>query len=331
MSISFVAIDFETANSFRGSPCSIGLVKVIDGEPKEKYSKIFRPPKGYDNFDSWNVAIHGISASMVKNEPRFNEIWPEILEFIGDLPLVAHNAGFDLGVLREALTFSNLDWPSVEYVCTMVLGRRAYSIPSYTLPYVAEAAGILWDEANHHDAEYDALIAAKIFLSIANSNELSTIEEVLEKFGIKKGVLSVSNWAGCQSKFVSKWASKSLKISEVEINSDADPDHPLFGKKVVFTGELHSFTRTVAWQEVAKKGGVPRDTIAKDTNILVVGEQTPMKLRPGVNQSKKFEKAALLKANGQQIEVMTERDFLTLLEVSEGTLAEVHFLKQQTD
>ncbi len=105
MTIDFAAIDFETANEFRGSPCAIGLALVRNGKIVEEHRLLMRPPQssGPDDFASFNVDLHGISWEMVKDEPEFLDIWNSLTPIIGDLPLVAHNAAFDIGVLRDAL------------------------------------------------------------------------------------------------------------------------------------------------------------------------------------------------------------------------------------
>src|ERR1700733_15276228 len=60
MTLDFTAIDFETANSYRGSPCSVGLVKVPDGRIVDESSTLIHPPARSDHFDSFNIWLHGI-------------------------------------------------------------------------------------------------------------------------------------------------------------------------------------------------------------------------------------------------------------------------------
>ena len=158
MTIDFVAVDFETANSFRGSPCSIGLVVVRDGKIVEEHGILMRPPfaTGPDDFDEFNVHLHGIDWQKVKNEPEFAKVWNKLLPVIGDLPLVAHYAAFDIGVLRDSLDQSGEDWPTLSYACTVVASRRLLKLPSYSLPYVAAELEI--DLGNHHDALSDAFL-----------------------------------------------------------------------------------------------------------------------------------------------------------------------------
>src|SRR6266852_2892630 len=65
MTLDFTAIDFETANSYRGSPCSVGLVKVRDGQIADESFTLIHPPARFDHFDGFNTWLHGINAEMV--------------------------------------------------------------------------------------------------------------------------------------------------------------------------------------------------------------------------------------------------------------------------
>ena len=77
MSISFVALDFETANSNRASVCEVGLSKVIDGERSAVFSSLVLPPKSVGHFAARNIRIHGIQESDVLSSPEWGDIWPE--------------------------------------------------------------------------------------------------------------------------------------------------------------------------------------------------------------------------------------------------------------
>ncbi|GAA1118640.1 exonuclease domain-containing protein [Citricoccus alkalitolerans] len=164
MALDFTALDFETANGFRGSPCSVGLVRVRNGQPVERAYWLMRPPAGFDRFDARNVGIHGITAAHVASAPRFAEVFGDMADFIGSDPLVAHNAGFDLGVIESALEVSGRDIPRFDYACSLVMARRTYELPSYALPVAAVEAG--HPLANHHDALADAEACAWIMIDV---------------------------------------------------------------------------------------------------------------------------------------------------------------------
>ena len=182
MSLDFTAIDFETANGFRGSPCAVGLSKVRGGVIVEEASWLMRPPENHDSFDYHNVRIHGIRPEKVAGLPRFGELFPEIGAFIGGDILAAHNAAFDLGVIRSGLEVSGLPGPAYDYVCTVMLSRRCYSLVSNSLPFAAEEAGV--PLVNHHDAAEDARACAGILIDIAARNQANSIAELYLSLGL---------------------------------------------------------------------------------------------------------------------------------------------------
>jgi DNA polymerase III epsilon subunit-like protein len=305
MSLSFCAIDFETANWYRGSPCAVGLVKVVDGQVVEKRRWLMRPPAGYDEFDPFNIETHGITAAMVRDEPRFSERLPEILAFAGGLPFVAHNAAFDMGVIRDACDASDLAWPEASYACTLVFSRVTWSLLSYSLPWVAEAAGIPFE--HHHDPDADARAAASILLAIALHFGAGSLEDIAAATHGQIGSMSAEDWNGCHR----TWSGG---LGDVPVtNAAANPAHPFYGRKIVFTGALGSMTRALAWDRVAEVGGRPAPGVTKQTNVLVIGYQDARKLRPGEDLSAKARKARDLRERGQQIEIMPETDFAQLL------------------
>src|SRR4051794_24885232 len=114
--LDYTAIDFETANSYRGSPCSVGLVRVRNGVAVAEKHWLMRPPEGADWFAPWNVEIHGITPDMVATAPRWKDVLPNIVDFIGDDVVVAHNAGFDISVIRYACAVDNIEWPEMRFL-----------------------------------------------------------------------------------------------------------------------------------------------------------------------------------------------------------------------
>jgi DNA polymerase-3 subunit epsilon len=324
MTLSFVALDFETANSARSSACSLGMTKVVDGEVTDTKYELFLPPEGHDYFEPRNISIHGITPAQVKSKPRFAQAWPEFSDFIGELPVVAHNASFDLSVLRGSLQASDISWPNLQYACTMVMSRKLFKLTSHSLLYVAHSAGVAWDSEMHHDALYDSKICAEIVLSMAKQKSSDSLFGLLESLQLRAGELNSDGWQACRSnvRVAHSYHSNGENrhsTKGIEVNQDANPDHPLFGKVVVFTGKLYSMPRPEAWQLVASVGGIPKDTMSKSTNLLVLGEQDPFKLRPGETTSSKFREAEKMRESGFEIEVINETDFLSYLEPEAGT------------
>lgn len=164
--LDFTAIDFETANGSAASACSVGLVKVRDGQVVDKIGWFIRPPAGHDHFAEWNTRIHGITADMIVDAPTWAEQLADLTGFAGDDVLVAHNAGFDMGVLKSACTASEIVAPGYSYLCSLQLARKTYTLDSYRLPVVAMAAG--FEDFPHHDAVADAEACAAIIVHAAD-------------------------------------------------------------------------------------------------------------------------------------------------------------------
>lgn len=176
MPLDFTAIDFETANNSMASACSVGLVKVRDGRVVDTASWLIRPPFGHDHFLEWNVRIHGIMAIDVADAPLWSEQLSELVAFVDDDTLVAHNARFDLGVIAAACGASFLPSPPLSYLCSLDLARRTYHLESYRLPVVAMAAG--FEDFDHHDAAADAAACAAIVLHASRRHGAADLGEL---------------------------------------------------------------------------------------------------------------------------------------------------------
>lgn len=305
--LDFTTIDFETANSYRGSPCSVGLIRYRGGSPVDERHWLIRPPERVDYFLPFNTALHGIDADMVRDAPRWSVVLPAISEFIGDDVVIAHNAGFDIGVIRYACAVDNIPWPEMRFLCTLVLSRRAFRLPSYRLPFVTDACG--FEMGHHHDALADARAVGGIVTTLADRLGTTDLGELAAAHRISIGRMSAGVYRGS---VCTATGSKGLVFPGV--NPDADADGHLFGRVVVFTGALMSMTRQIAWEECGRVGALAEKTPTKRTNILVVGDINPATLRPGSNLTGKARRAFELQDAGQDIEVMTEDDFVRCLD-----------------
>ncbi len=305
----YVAIDFETANFYRGSPCAVSLARVRDGQVVDQQTWLMRPPEQVDHFEPFNVHIHGITPEMVAHAPRWRDVLPRLVAYVGDDVLVAHNAGFDTGVIRYACAVDNIAWPDIRFLCTMVLARRALPLPSYRLPYVVEALG--GHMGTHHDPTDDARGVVAIVSGLATRTQSAAdIHELAFAHGVRVGRM----FAGIYEGSVCTQTGGSYGLTIPDVNPNADPDGYLYGREVVFTGTLMAMRRQDAFEAAARVGAVPAKNTTQRTNVLVVGDINPAVLRPGSNLTGKAQKAFALQEKGQDIEVMTEDDFLRCLD-----------------
>ena len=165
MPIDFTAIDFETANGSPASPCAVGLVRVRDGVLVEGLALLFKPPYPHNWFHAGNIRVHGIHPSDVEDALEYDAALPAMLEFIGTDVLIAHNAPFDMGVLRASAAAIEAPLPELNYMCALAMARKTYNLESYRLNAVAYAVG--HEEFNHHDALADADACARIVVHMA--------------------------------------------------------------------------------------------------------------------------------------------------------------------
>jgi DNA polymerase-3 subunit epsilon len=304
-SLEFVALDVETANHHRGSICAIGLSVVEAGRVTQRHSWLCQPPRSIGYFDAFNVALHGISEDQVAAEPTFHQRMSDALAIIGDRPVVAHNAAFDIGAIRAACDAEDLAWPELRYGCTLVWARRVLDLISYRLPIVTAELGITL--RRHHDAAEDAQACAEILLALAERTGSLSVEGLAEATHTSIGTVSAGAWRGCHSQASSSRYRLVAPTSQV----DADPAHPLYGEVVVFTGAL-AMLRQDAWNAVAMLGGTPAAGVTSRTTRLVIGGgfsgNDPADFRSG-----KAGKAVKLLEKGKKIEVLTEADFESLL------------------
>ena len=289
-----------------------------------------RPPENHDAFDHHNVRIHGIRPDQVAGLPRFGELFPEIGAFIGGDVLAAHNAAFDLGVIRSGLEVSGLAGPAYDYVCTVMLSRRCYSLVSNSLPYAAEEAGV--PLVNHHDAAEDARACAGILIDIAARNGAASIAELYLSLGLAvshqpafdprhdplskatAGSAGGARRGKCGRRrravrFVAGWPEEGPNPAP---NAAASADHPLFGQTVVFTGEL-AIPRPEAKVRSAELGARPESRVTARTTVLVVGDGfVAADLRSG-RLTGKARRVLELHERGQRIEVLSEGEFLQMV------------------
>ncbi len=307
----------------------MGLTKVRNGHVVDEGYWLMRPPAGHDHFDSRNITIHGITPDDVQSAPRFGDVFAEVQEFIGGDALVAHNAAFDLGVIRSASEVSGMAVPAFDYACTVVLSRKNYALPSYSLPFVAEAAGV--PLANHHDATEDARACAGIMVDIAARHAASSVAGVFAS--MKLAMPHVDAWDPAKDEVSKATRSALQRLAEGSQrpaarsggragwstegpnpapNATADVAHPLYGQTVVFTGDL-GLQRPEAKLRAAHCGAQCASSVTRKTTVLVVGSGfTATELRSG-RLTSKAARVLELQRRGQGIEVLSEGEFMQMV------------------
>ncbi len=188
----FTAIDFETANHRRNSACQLAAVKVRDGQIADSAMWMIRPQPFF--FTRSNIRIHGITPEQVAEESDFGELWEDIAATLGDDCLVAHNVGFDLGVLIACLKKHQQSIPEFQFTCTRVIARRTWpGRRRYGLKPLADWLGVRFQ---HHDALEDSIACAKVLLAAGIDKQTESLPALEKKLRITRGTAGPWGYRG---------------------------------------------------------------------------------------------------------------------------------------
>lgn len=301
----FVAIDFETANSQRNSACSIGLAIIENLEIIETKHWLIQPPELY--FSPFNISIHGITEADVAHEPTFDRLWPEIRTYIDNNLIIAHNASFDMNVLRYILGTYDIDYPESYFSCTWRISKKIWKgLYSYSLGSVSNHLKI---EFKHHDAREDARACAQIAIDACIEKNTETLPDLLESISLGCGYIGPGDYTPVRNDF----SYNRVRIRDIKPECDIfNRDHPFYNKKLIFTGTLKSMSRKEAMQAIVNLGGRCTNTISKSIDYLIIGIQDHSRLKD-IAGSSKMKKAYELSSQGYNLKIIEEDDFLELL------------------
>jgi DNA polymerase-3 subunit epsilon len=147
-------------------------------------------------FNPYHIEVHGITPQMVEDAPEFDALWPEMEREIGSRTLVAHNAAFDMGVLRATLARYGVWCGKMQFVCSVALSRKCWpELRGHSLGALAREFGIGF---RHHNAEEDAVAAAKIVLRAAEEYSAESLEELMERTQLRLGEVSPGAYLSCR-------------------------------------------------------------------------------------------------------------------------------------
>jgi DNA polymerase III subunit epsilon len=264
--LSFTALDFETATPEHNSICQVGFVVVNQGIIERKFSFLIKPPG--NKYFYQNIKVHKIEPFMTDNSPNFKSIWNEIEKYFVDKHIVCHNADFDLLKLEETLKFYDFPIPNYTFSCTLKIFGEG-------LEACCKKQNI--EFINHHDALSDAEACAKLYFKYLESNGEIFIKKDDTPFAAKK-----------------------IEKDDLRPNFDIDnKDNPFYQKRVVFTGDLITYSRKEAAHKIKLLGADVNTSLSRKTDFVVIGRH------PGPS---KMEKIAKL-----NIPTFSEDDFLEML------------------
>lgn len=168
-----VMIDFETTGlspDMGDRITEVAALRIAGGQVVERYVSLINCKV---RIPSFITGLTGITQAMVDSAPPVDQVVPELLAFIGDDTLSAHNASFDEKFLRAESARLGLAPAHTGLVCSLKLSRRVFpQLASYKLGNLSQQLGIRFKSAAHR-AESDAEVAAEVLLHIGRHLEHS--------------------------------------------------------------------------------------------------------------------------------------------------------------
>ena len=171
--VDYCVVDVETANHGRHSICQIGVAVFAGGRMVDSWQSLVDPE---DEFNGFNISIHGIGPEMVAGAPNWSRIHTEVARLLDGAAVASHTT-FDRGALEQACLRAGT--PAIAYskwLDTCTLARAAFpEFPNHKLPTLAQCFGIVYKA---HDALEDARVAGEV-LALSLARRGMTVEELL--------------------------------------------------------------------------------------------------------------------------------------------------------
>lgn len=281
----FFTIDAETASD-DSTICQVGIARFENGVVTEKWNSLVNPETQL----FINGHAHCIDYDMVKDAPTFEYIYPIIKKMTEDV-IVVHHMPFvksSLNLVCDKYHLPHLDYDL--WIDSAKMLRRTYFEVSKVGFGLFNAASILNIPTGiFHDALQDAIITGEIAVECT-----------------KKRECNLADWFTIIKEPITPHAN-------TKAAREGDPDGVLFGETIVFTGKL-SISREEAATLASRAGCTVKDSVTKDTTILVVGIPN-MAVMKDQEKSSKQRKAEKLISEGQQIMIIFEQDFINLIKM----------------
>lgn len=265
----FVVVDVETACARVSSICQIGIVGFRQGREVFAYETLVDPR---DEFSSFNIGIHGITARHVAGQPTFSDIHAAVDRHLSGRITVAHS-WFDKGALAAACRVGERPMIETNWLDSVRVAKQAWpQLGSHRLNVLSRFLGI---EHRHHDALSDARAAGMV------------IVKAIEHTGID----------------LQGWIAQSTKApAHPRAKAPAPADTgPLKGERIAILGEPRDGALA---QFVAGAGGRVVASVGATTTMLVIATRQPY--GRWVEASEPHRKAQELREAGQPIAVLTE-------------------------
>lgn len=286
----YCVLDTETTglSAYYDEIIEIGILRVRNNEIVDRYDQLIKPSIEVDGFIT---ALTGITNDMLEDMPSISSVKNDVLSFISEDIILGHNTSFDMRFLNEGFK----EQLSNQYMDTMQFARKLY--PELKHHRLSDLTDYLGLHNNEHRALSDCTSTKELYDAVKASMA-------------EKNLAIEDLWIAGESHGGKGIVIKAIKPTEAVI----DEDGFFYNRHVVFTGKLEKMLRKDAMQIVVNLGGVLDNSVNKQTNYLILGDNDYNAILKG-EKSSKHKKAEKLKLEGQDIEIIDERTFYDLLNV----------------
>lgn len=289
----YVLFDIETTglDSMFDEIIEIGAIKVDNFNVVDEFHSLIKPKEEIDEFI---INLTGITNETVENAPSIDKVLPIFINFIGDRILIGHNVNFDINFIYDEMINLGFGEVNNNYVDTMRLSR-------FLLPELGHHR--LKDLAKYYKVDIEESHRALKDVQITNEIYLKLFTEMNNKYGSLDEFIKQNN--SCRNH---------IKYSDIKAeNDDIDKSNPFYNKAVAITGTLERMQRKDAMKLIANFGGICQDTVNKETNYLILGNNDYNPLLRG-EKSNKLIKAENFKLKGNDIEIISENVFYDIID-----------------
>ena len=148
----------------------IGCVEMVNLVPTGATFHAYYNPER--DMPAGAEAVHGLSAAFLSDKPLFRDSFQELLDFLGDAPLIAHNAGFDFGFLNAELTLGREPVCMTRMVDTVQIAKKRHPGAKLSLDALCTRYGIDRSHRVKHGALLDAELLAQVYVELKGGRQI---------------------------------------------------------------------------------------------------------------------------------------------------------------
>jgi len=170
-----IVFDTETTGlSFSGGDrlVEIGCIELVNRVTTGRTFHAYVNPQREMPVEAFRV--HGLSGVFLSDKPLFHDIVEDLIDFMGDCPLVAHNAAFDFGFLNgELMRCGRPLMPMDRMVCTLTIARTRHPGAKHSLDALCARYGIDLSQRTVHGALLDAQLLAQVYVELTGGRQIT--------------------------------------------------------------------------------------------------------------------------------------------------------------